>query len=262
MMVNDILFQTHLNYQIDANTPQDEDDSISMKDISQIDLHHCLFADFLKVLSFMRDNNPDMDYSDFSIDAIKPAGFVEDMAYDFVELTDYAKHTAITIGNMALFSDLQKISSAIESFNLNANDGDASEKIGNVYSFNDYDNYEIKDNSAIFQEIGSCVVGGGNDEAIKLTASFHGSSTIERPIISIRSYSLSTNMYLTNQDIIDITGIYKPNASIMEVFAYLSYYDYKHDAYNQSFDKLLIGGDVTIDNLDDMYAKSYDLSAF
>ena len=127
MVINDIMFKTQLNYQIQAAMDEQEDDSLNIDDVKHIDLHRCLFADFKKAMVYVRENNPDFNYSDFTIDAVKPApaDFSENKKYDFVELTDYAKHTAITIGNMSLFSELQKISSAAETFNYN------------VYTFSD-----------------------------------------------------------------------------------------------------------------------------
>lgn len=264
MVINDILFKTHLNYQIQANSEPAEDNSIDIKDVQDIDLHRCIFADFKRAMEYVREHNPDYSFSDFTIEAVKPApaDFSEDKKYDFVELTEYARHTAITIGNMALFSELQKIASAAEQFNYNISTTTESHKIGNILSFEDYDNYEIKGAPDTFQELGSCVIGGGNEDAIKLTATFHDSSTDNRPIISVRSFSLSTGTYLTNRDIIDLSQIYKPNASIMEAFAYMSYADYKNNVFNESFDKLLISESLSIDSLDDMYGKHYDLRTF
>ena len=119
MVINDIMFKTQLNYQIQAAMDELEDDSLNIEDVKHIDLHRCLFADFKKAMEYVRENYPDFNYSDFTINAVKPApaDFSESKKYDFVELTDYAKHTAITIGNMTLFSELQKIASAAEQFN-------------------------------------------------------------------------------------------------------------------------------------------------
>ena len=263
MVINDILFKNHLNYQIQASTEPEEDVKLDIKDVQNIDLHRCVFADFKKAMEYVREHNPDFNFSDFSIDAVKPApaDFSEDKKYDFVELTEYAKHTAINIGNITLFSELQKIASASEQFNYNVASPQDKKSV-NVLSFEDYDSYYIPDTLNTFQEIGSCVLGGGNAEPIKLTATLHGSSTDDRPIVSIRAYSLSSNTYLENRDIVGINSIYKANASIMEVFAYLSYYDYKHNMFNQSFDKLMFSGALQIDSLEDMYSEHYNLTAF
>ena len=83
---------------------------------------------------------------------------------------------------------------------------------------------------ATMEELGSCVIGGGNEGAIKIAATFHESSTREHPILSIRFYSLNNGVYLTNRDIIGIDNIYKANASLMEAFAYMSYRDYLNKA--------------------------------
>ena len=112
------------------------------------------------------------------------------------------------------------------------------------------------------EEIGSCVIGGGNDGAIKITAHLHDSSTPERPIVSIVFYALNSGLYMTNKDIIDLNNIYKANASIIEVFAYLSYKDYLNNKFNETFDKILISGSLDIDSLEDMYSKHYDLRPF
>ncbi|MBQ7148976.1 MAG: hypothetical protein IJR96_09525 [Pseudobutyrivibrio sp.] len=263
MVMNDILFRTQLNYQIQANTPKVQDDKLKIGDIQNIDLHRCVFADFKKAMEYVRDSSPDYSFSDFTIEAVKPApaDFSEDKKYDFVELTEYAKHTAITIGNMALFSELQKIASAAEQFNYNVA-SPHEKRIGNVLSFEDYDNYSVKETPDTFEELGSCVIGGGNAEAVKLAATFHESSTTEKPIISVRAFSLTTSTYLPNVDIIALDTIYKPNASMMEVFAYMSYADYKNNTFNMSFDKLLASRSLDIDSLEDMYSKHYDLRTF
>lgn len=266
MVINDIMFKTHLNYQIQANTIESEDTSLDLKDVQHIDLHRCYFSEFKKAMEYIREHNSDYDFSDFTINAVKPApaDFSENKKYDFVELTDYAKHTAITIGNMSLFSELQKIASAAETFNYQVYKASATpeKKIGNVISFQDYSNYFLADETNTFQELGSCVIGGGNEEAIKLTATLHASSTAEKPIISIRAFSLNTNSYLANQDIIDLDTIFKTNASLMEVFAYMSYYDYQNNDFNKSFDKLLFSGTFQVESLEDMYAQHYSLGTF
>lgn len=263
MVINDIMFKTQLNYQIQAAMDELEDDSLNIEDVKHIDLHRCLFADFKKAMVYVRENYPDFNYSDFTIDAVKPApaDFSEGKKYDFVELTDYAKHTAITIGNMTLFSELQKIASATEQFNYNVAEPH-EKKVGNVLSFQDYDNYFVADTPNTFQEIGSCVVGGGNAEAVKIAATLHASSTEERPIVSVRAFSLNTNTYLPNIDIIDLSTIYKANASMMEVFAYMSYHEHLGGKFNNSFDKLLFSGTLQIESLEDMYSTHYDLSTF
>lgn len=266
MVINEIMFKTHLNYQIQANTVLTEDTSLELKDVQHVDLHRCYFNEFKKAMEYIRDHSKDYNFSDFTINAVKPApaDFSENKKYDFVELTEYAKHTAITIGNMSLFSELQKISGAAETFNYQVFNASASheKKPGNVLSFQDYSNYFLADETNTFQELGSCVIGGGNEEAVKLTATLHESSTEERPIISIRAFSLNSNSYLPSQDIIDLDTIFKANASLMEVFAYMSYFDYQNNDFNKSFDKLLFSGVFQVESLEDMYSKHYSLGTF
>ena len=261
-MKNDILFSTHLTYHINANiTEKDEPATISSIDYNQINIRSCTFDDFSAALLHTREQNPDYSFMDSSLEAIKPANFSENKKYNFMELTEYAKHTAVTIGNMTLFSELQKISSAIDSFNATQN---ADESIHNtpIISFDDYDNYDIKQQPFTTEELGSCVIGGGLEGAVKLTATFHESSTDEQPIISIRFFSLNNGLYMTNRDIINIHNIYKPNATLIEAFAYMSYQDYNNNHYNYSFDRLLISDSIDIDSLDDLYSKHYDLRIY
>ena len=134
--------------------------------------------------------------------------------------------------------------------------------MANVLPFSDYDNYDIEVTPDTTMELGSCVIGGGSAETYKITATFHESSRDDRPIISVRSYSISADAYLPNMDIIDIESIYKQNATLMEVFAYMSYRDYVKKATEPTFDKLIVSGSIVIDSLEDMYAKHYDLRIF
>lgn len=261
MVMNDILFKTQLSYQIETNSDKDSAKALSFDDVKDIDLHRCLFKDFKKALSFMRNNNSDLDFSDASIDAIKPAGFSDDKIYNFVELIEFARHTTITIGNMALFSEFQKISTAADKFTYQSRQSDGRHN-DYVLSFEDYDNYEVKNAPVTSEELGSYVVGGGMDEAIRITATFHESSTPVCPIMYLRFFSLSTSTYLPNEDIINLDTIFKPNATIMETFAYLSYQDYMKNTFNQSFDKLMISGAIDVNNLEDMYSKHYDLTLY
>lgn len=258
-MDSNLLFLSQLNYKINVSTPDTSDDAISYEDIEKIDLRKCRFEEFCQAIKYVRDKNPDFTFRDFSLDAIKPANFIAGKTYNFIELTDFAKHTSVTIGNMTLFSELQKISSAAEYFVSNYGINESSKNIS-VLSFQDYDNYSISESANTLEEIGSIVVAGGNDGAIKVTATFHESSTAEHPIISIRFFALNTGLYLTNRDIIDISTIYKPNATIVEAFAYLSYTDYLNNHFNYSFDKLMISGDIILDNMDDLYSNHYDLT--
>ena len=261
MMVNDLLFQTHLSYQIQTQEQEEDSAEITLEDVKDIDLHRCRYRDFHKAMEYLLNTQSDISFSETSIQAVKPADFSEERKYDFVELTDFAKHQAVTIGNMALFSDLQKIASATEQFNYSI--ASPHEKhAANVFSFADYDNYIVKDQPLITEELGSCVIGGGNAEAIKLTATFHESSTAERPIISIRAFSLSNNTYMDNSDIVDLNTVFLPNASLMEVFAYMSYTDNKNGLFNQSFDRLMASGLFEVDSLEDMYSHHYDLRTF
>lgn len=263
MIMNDLLFKTQLNYQIQAQTEKLKAAKKDDSDIKSIDLHRCYFSEFKRAMEYIRENNADYSFSDFTIDAVKPApnDFSEDKKYDFVELTDYAKHTAITIGNMTLFSELQKIASAAEQFNYNTA-STQDKKAANILSFEDYDNYNIRETAPVTEELGSCVITSINDEPLKLTATLHASSTPERPIISVRAYSLTTNTYSSNIDIIDFDSIYKPNATMMEAFAYMSYVDHTNNKFNHSFDKLLVSQSHGIDTLDDMYSQHYDLRTF
>ena len=238
MYRNDFLFSSHLNYQINAAKPADDGALGAVKDIEGINLRQCTFEDFSNALLYERGLNPDFSFMDSSLDAVKPSEFVPENTYNFVDLAEYAKHTAITIGNMSLFSELQKIASAIESFMKN------TAQTANTPSH------------------GSCVIGGGNEGAIKIAATFHESSTGEHPIVSIRFYSINNRVYLTNRDIIGIDNIYKANASLIEAFAYMSYHDYINNHFNYSFDKLLISDSIEIDSLDDMYNKHYDLRIY
>lgn len=259
MIRNDILFKTHLNYHMNASLLDDSNNSAETIDYNSIDLRKCTFADFSKALKHSRDLNPDFNFMDSSIDSVKPANFQEAKKYNFIELAEYAKHTAVTIGNMTLFSELQKITSAIEAFVSSHDANEASQNVP-IISFEDYSNYDIKQQPVAMEELGSCVISGGMDGSIKLTAYLHESSSEKQPIISIRFYSLNTGLYLTNRDLIDINGIYKPNANIIETFAYLSYQDYLHNRFNYSFDNLLISRSIEIDSLDDLYSKHFDLN--
>ena len=262
MVINDIQFKTHLNYQIQAQIDALKEEPLDIKDVQEINLRRCVFEDFKQAMEYVRDHNPDYNFSDFTIEAVKPApaDFSEEKKYDFIELIEYAKHTAITIGNMALFSELQKIASAAEQFNNTI--AEPHEKKTTIKSFQDYDTYTIKRQPLTFEELGSCVIGEGNFEPVKITATFHESSTDTKPIIAIRAFSLVNNNYLDNRDIIDLDSIYKPNASLMEAFAYMSYTDHKNNKFNHSFDKLLISGSYEIESIDDMYSLHYDLRTF
>ncbi|SEK54626.1 hypothetical protein SAMN02910377_01168 [Pseudobutyrivibrio ruminis] len=242
METTDILFRTHLNYQIEANSDEEQVRQVTRDEIENIDLHRCTFFDFKTFLTYIRDNYPDYYFSDAAIEAVKPTGFNENEKYDFVSLTDYAKHTAITIGNMTLFNELQKLASAIELLNVKQ--------------------YDFDPQPPVYEELGSCVVGGANIDAYKLTAYLHESSTKERPIVAVRSYSIGTKTYLLNPDIIDIYSIYKPNATLIETFAYMCYEDYRQHRTSQSFDRLLISGDVDVESMEDMYSTHYDLRVY
>lgn len=261
MEMTDFLFRTHLHYQIEANSDEDDEEEVSLDDIKSIDLHRCTFSDFKKALTYVRDNYPDYYFSDTALEAVKPAGFKENEIYDFVSLSEYAKHTAITIGNMALFSELQKLASATELLHVNNATGQELES-NQTEAIGSFFNYRIEPETAVTEELGSCVIGGGNIDTYKLTAYFHDSSRRERPIVEVRSYSISTKTYLPNPDIIDISTIYKANATLMEAFAYMCYEDYRKKRNTQSFDKLLISGEVDVDELDDMYSIHYDLRIY
>ena len=261
MYRNDFLFSSHLNYHINATKPAEDGALGAVKDIEGINLRQCTFEDFSNALLYERGLNPDFSFMDSSLDAVKPSDFVPENTYNFVDLTEYAKHTAITIGNMSLFSELQKIASAIESFMKNTAQA-ANTPSHVIRTFDDYNNFDIKSQPATMEELGSCVIGGGNEGAIKIAATFHESSTGEHPIVSIRFYSINNRVYLTNRDIIGIDNIYKANASLIEAFAYMSYHDYINNHFNYSFDKLLISDSIEIDSLDDMYNKHYDLRIY
>lgn len=261
MYRNDFLFSAQLNYHLNVANPKDIEASASSEDITSINLRSCTFESFSNALLYERAQNPDYSFMDSSLDAVKPSDFNESKKYNFIDLTEYAKHTAIAIGNMTLFSELQKIASAIESFMANsASTNNSPSHV--IRPFDDYNSFDIKSQPATMEELGSCVIGGGSEGAIKIAATFHESSTGEHPILSIRFYSLNNGVYLTNRDIIGIDNIYKANASLMEAFAYMSYRDYLNNHFNYSFDKLLISDSIEIDSLDDMYNKHYDLRIY
>ena len=48
MVMNDILFRTQLNYQIETNNDNDQEVPLSLDDLRDIDLHRCRFAEFQK----------------------------------------------------------------------------------------------------------------------------------------------------------------------------------------------------------------------
>lgn len=261
MVKNDSLFSTHLNYQLNANQTKGDDISVPPEQLASIDLTHCTFKDFSMVIASSKKDGSDSGFMDSIVAAIKPADFSEDKRYNFIDLTEYAKHTAINIGNMTLFVELQKISSYLEAFST-SHDPTKADSSHTVLPFSDYNLFEITEQANTLEELGSCVIGGGVDGAIKITAIFHESSSLEHPIISIRFYSLNNNVYLTNRDIINIDNIYKSNATLMETFAYMSYQDYQNNHFNYSFDQLLFNGKYEIDSLDDMYTKHYDLRKY
>lgn len=259
MVIKEIQFKTHLNYQIQASTNENEETKLTVSDVENINLRKCRFDDFKDALTYIRDNNPEISFSDAVIDTVKPAGFSEDKIYNFIELIEFARHTAINIGNMALFSELQKLATAADTFTLEVRHK-IVRKPSSIASFDDYNNYEVKDTPVTMDELGSLVIGGGNDEPVKITAVFHESSTPVTPIVSVRAYSLATNSYLPNVDIVNLDTIFKPNATLMETFAYLSYQDYQKNIFNHSFDQLLANDIIEINNLDDMYSKHYNLN--
>ncbi len=259
--MDNLLFKTHLNYQIELSNDKSETDT-DTQSLSTIDFRKCDFCSFKKAMLYSLNNNAEYSFREASIDVIKPTDYKEGTTCDFIALTDYAKHTAITIGNMALFSDLQKISSAIENFTYDSIPEESPVSNTPVLPFQDYDTYTITAQPVMAEELGSCVIGGGDTDPLKITATFHDSSTQIQPIISVRAFSLSTNTYLTNVDIVNLDNIYKPNATLMETFAYMSYNDYLRNTFNTSFDKLLFSGTINIDSLDDMYEKHYDLSVY
>ena len=116
-----LLFKNQLKYQIGVFQEETEA-TVSYEDLKNINLQNCYFDDFKKVMTYYRDNYPDYYYSDASIDAVKPRNYLDSKKYDFLELTEYAKHTAITIGNMSLFCELQKLASAAELANFTRNE--------------------------------------------------------------------------------------------------------------------------------------------
>lgn len=259
MVIKEIQFKTHLNYQIQASSNEKDEATFTVSDVENINLRKCRFDDFKNALIYIRDNNPEISFSDAVIDTVKPSGFSEDKIYNFIELIEFAKHTAINIGNMALFIELQKLARAADTFTLEVRHK-ITRKPTNIIPFEDYNDYEIKEPPVTTDELGSCVIGGGNDEPVKITATFHESATPVTPIVSIRVFSLATNSYLPNVDIINLDTIFKPNATLMEAFAYLSYQDYQKHTFNHSFDQLLANGVVSVNNLEDMYSKHYDLN--
>jgi len=254
----DLLFRKHLNFQIETQSDEDNEKEVELDDIKSIDLHHCSFSDFKRALTYARNNYPEYYFSDTSLDSIKPSDSEIDKKHDYITLSEHASRAAISIGNMTLFNELQKITSAARVFNVNSTGAEILED-STDYSM---ESFLSIDSPNIYEELGSCVIGGGSADTYKLTAYFHDSSRKERPIIAVHSYSINTNSYLPNIDIIDVSNIYKPNASLMEAFAYMCYEDHRKKSTSLSFDKLLISGNIDIDELDDMYSKHYDLRIY
>ena len=188
MYRNDFLFSAQLNYHLNVANTKNEASKASSEDITSINLKNCSFESFTNALLYERAQNPDYSFMDSSLDAVKPSDFDESKKYNFIDLTEYAKHTSIAIGNMTLFSELQKIASAIESFMANSA-STSSAPAHLIRSFDDYNSFDIKYQPATMEELGSCVIGGGNEGAIKIAATFHESSTKDHPIVPIRFYS-------------------------------------------------------------------------
>jgi hypothetical protein len=257
-MKNDILFRTHLQYQIDTSQQAgDSDNVITLADVESINLHKCTFNDFRHAVLYVREQNPEMFFVESILETIKPAGYIKTKLYDFIELTEYARHEVINIGNMALFSELQKVANAVELFQKEISK--VAPKPTPVITFDDYNNHDIKSQPIVAEELGSCVITGGNQSAIRVTAHLHPSSTEEHPIVRVNYYSLTMGFALDNVDVIDLNNIYLDNASLIEAFVYMSYNDYMNNLYNYSFDKLLIERSIDLDSIDDMYSKHCDL---
>ena len=105
----DLRFKSHLNYQIEARESSNDVPEIGRDDILHINLRSCTFKEFTECMTFARGKYPDLNFSDTSIESIRPSNFSTDSRYDFVEQANSAKNTAITIGNITLFNELQKI---------------------------------------------------------------------------------------------------------------------------------------------------------
>ncbi len=256
---SDILFKNHLHYQIEANAAPSKADPTSTEEINSINLRNCTFLEFKKVLTFISEHNPDYDFSKASLDTIKPTNYYVDKKYDFIALTNSVKNTALVIGNLSLLNELQKIAGAEEYF-INQQNIDDTPDTFNL-SFESFMNLDIND-YGFTEELGSCIITGSDMDTYRLTATFHDSSRKENPLISIRIYSIKNSSYLSNRDIIAINSIYKPNATLMEAFAYMSFYDYRYNRSESSFNKILNHLGVDINSIEDMYSRHYDLRIF
>ena len=254
----DFLFRNQLNYQINLNSSDDDQATVNDVDISKINLHHCTYSEFKQALTYAKDNNPEYDFRYGTLDQIKPMNCLEDAKYDFVVLTDSAKNTALVIGNITLLNDLQKVSGA-EELLMSKRHGDIFVDTSDA-AFDRYMSLDIND-YGILEELGSTVITCLED-TYKVTATFHDSSRNERPIVSVRYFSIKNNSYLSNRDIVDITNIYKANATLLEAFAYMSFYDYKKKRKESSFDSVIYHAGLEINDLDDMYSQHYDLRIF
>jgi len=254
----DFLFRNQLNYQINLNTSDAEPASENDVDINKINLRHCTYSEFRKALTYAKDNNPEYDFRYGTLEQIKPMNCLEDSKYDFVLLTDSAKNTALIIGNITLLNDLQKVSGA-EELIMSKRHGDVFVDTSDA-AFERYMSLDVND-YGILEELGSTVITGIED-TYKVTATFHDSSRKERPIVSVRFFSIKNNSYLSNRDIVDITNIYKANATLLEAFAYMSFYDYKKKRKESSFDSIIYSAGIEINGLEDMYNLHYDLRIF
>ncbi|MCR5416144.1 MAG: hypothetical protein K6E79_05050 [Pseudobutyrivibrio sp.] len=260
-MAADYLFSTHLNSQIESNTEVNDIPEVHIADISSVDLHNCTYDDFCQVMEFVRSNYPEYYFSDASLAAIKPANYQPEEKYDFMEQADYAKHTAILIGNMTLFSELQKIVSAEEIVLYNRKEsGDIDEE--KAFSINSLftNNHDV--DATDYEIMASCVVGMGELNPYKLSAIKHASSTLDDPVVLIQIYSLNTSTYLPNSNIINLNAIDRRDATLMEAFAYMSYHDYIDGKHEHSFEDLINSGSLGVLSLEDMTVRRLDLLAY
>ena len=74
MYRTDFLFSSHLNYQINAAKTDSDDTNIPDKDIMSINLKKCDFKEFSKALLFEKNKNPDFNFVDSSLEAVKQIG--------------------------------------------------------------------------------------------------------------------------------------------------------------------------------------------
>ena len=258
-MAADILFKTTLDFQIEQELQNEDDNTITIDDIGKIDLHNATFFQFQMAMQFVKENYPDYYFSDATVKALNPSGSAPEERHDFIEIADNARIMAVNIGNMVLFNELQKIVSAEEIIQYNRNDGgDIDEE--RVFSINSIFSMSTQVDATSYEILGNCIVGMGEFDPYKIAAIKHADSTPQSPRVLLQTYSLNQNEYLPGIDIIDLNSIDKSEATLMEAFAYMSYQDYIKGTKKQSFDELLSSGNLGVVSLNDMTTKHIDLT--